>query len=133
MFNAINALKGDYCHAWFALDSAPVDGVEFCLIIPDEEKTSLERRDDRGASTAPERNATSVARLRAAFKDRVGDSSDTVEERFRRGKLDIWEITCWVLDPLIIAVAVPGFRARILIEERIERTSLRGVLGVGGV
>lgn len=128
--------EGAYRHAWFALVSTPVDGVEFCLTIPVEDKTSLERRDDRGTSTdpaAPSRNATSMARLRAAFKDKVGDSSDTVEERFRRGKLDIWEVTCGLPDPLIIPVVVPGFRARILIEERIERTSLKGVLGVGGV
>lgn len=31
------------------------------------------------------RMATSIARLRAAFSDSVGVSSDTVEDRFRRG------------------------------------------------
>jgi hypothetical protein len=35
-----------------------------------------------------------MARLRAAFKDIVGVSSDTVEERFLRGKSDVGGITC---------------------------------------
>jgi len=73
----------------------------------------------------------SIARLRAAFKERVGLSSDTVEERFRCGKVGGWAIRC--LPDALIVPGVTTLRARIFVEDRIERTSIKGVLGVAGV
>lgn len=90
--------EGANCQAWFALGSAPVDGVELCRTISTGAKPPLERRCDECGTladpAAPPRNATSIARLRAAFKDIVGVSSDTVEERFLRGKLEVRGISC---------------------------------------
>jgi hypothetical protein len=42
----IQYAEGVDCHAWLALDSAPVDGVELCRTIPTGAKPPFERRRD---------------------------------------------------------------------------------------